>query len=180
MTMSTAVRVFTAADVDPARWPLVALRPLEAGAGSPSWVRRLAATSDAWQRESPAALPDLPDDVTGTLAGDPGVRVVAELAFWPRSRRSRRCAPRPCGGCSARWAGRSGAPPASLVACPADPRARIEAVRHPSLPRSVIVGLLDHPDHATARSAAAGPALPDGETVRLLPPPGRPGLRDTT
>ncbi|WP_327174779.1 hypothetical protein OG599_05350 [Streptomyces sp. NBC_01335] len=77
-------------------------------------------------------------------------------------------------------AGRPGATPASLVACLADSRVRIEAARHPALPLPVLVGLLDHPDHEPARAAAANPALPVAEMARRLPPPVLPGLRGTT
>ncbi|MGW0854967.1 hypothetical protein [Streptomyces sp. NPDC002690] len=85
VSMSKALQVFTAADVDPVRRPLVALALLEAGAGSSAWARHLAGVPEYWLRESLAALPDLPDDVTGTLAQDPDVRVVTELAFWTTS-----------------------------------------------------------------------------------------------
>ncbi|MGW2838779.1 hypothetical protein ACWCWD_13380 [Streptomyces sp. NPDC001493] len=85
VAMSPAVRTLTAADVDPARWPLVALALLQEGAGHPSWARHLAAAPDFLLGEWLAPLPDLPDDVTATLAADPHVRVVAELAFWTTS-----------------------------------------------------------------------------------------------
>ncbi|MCX5395956.1 hypothetical protein OHA55_02980 [Streptomyces sp. NBC_00102] len=85
VSMSPAVRVLTEADVDPVRWPLVALALLEEGAGNPSWARHLAEVPEYRLRESLAALPGLPDDVTGTLAADPDVRVVAELALWTTS-----------------------------------------------------------------------------------------------
>lgn len=74
--------VLTAADVDPARWPLVALALLENSAGPPAWARHFATVPETWFRERLAGCPDLPADVSETLAADPDVRVVAELAYW--------------------------------------------------------------------------------------------------
>ncbi|MEV7139335.1 hypothetical protein [Streptomyces tauricus] len=74
----------TAADVDPAVRPDVALALLDqaAGASHPEWARLIAADPDHERREKLAACPGLPPDVVDTLAADPDVRVVAELALW--------------------------------------------------------------------------------------------------
>ncbi|QFQ96049.1 hypothetical protein F9278_07430 [Streptomyces phaeolivaceus] len=72
----------TAADVDPTVQPLVALALLDEGTGDPEWARLLAADPVVRHREKLAACPGLPPDVVETLAADPDVRVVAELALW--------------------------------------------------------------------------------------------------
>lgn len=72
----------TAGDVDPETRPLVALVLLEERSGRPEWARRIAGGPAVEHRERLAACPDLPDDVVYTLASDPEVRVVAELALW--------------------------------------------------------------------------------------------------
>ena len=69
-------------DVDPLAQPRVALALLEARSGRPEWARLLAADPLVDNREKLAACPGLPHDVTQTLASDPDVRVVAELALW--------------------------------------------------------------------------------------------------
>ncbi|MFF6782380.1 hypothetical protein [Streptomyces sp. NPDC012510] len=86
-TEETGVRLayegrLTAADVDPAAQPLVALALLDEGVGRPEWAALLAADPAVRHREKLAACPGLPADVVETLAADPDVRVVAELALW--------------------------------------------------------------------------------------------------
>lgn len=75
----------TAADVDPVARPDVALALLDEGAGAPHWARLLAADPDPAHRGKLAACPGLPADVVETLAADPDVCVVAELALWTAS-----------------------------------------------------------------------------------------------
>ncbi|MFD7862081.1 hypothetical protein [Streptomyces sp. NPDC059783] len=72
----------TADDVDPAARPDAAPELLDEGRGTPAWARRFAADPDRAHREALAACPGLPPDVVDVLAGDPDVRVVAELALW--------------------------------------------------------------------------------------------------
>ncbi|MGC0334129.1 hypothetical protein RKD23_007119 [Streptomyces sp. SAI-170] len=72
----------TAADVDPVAWPGAALALLDAGAGRPEWARAFARDPVVARRERLAACPGLPADVVETLAADPDVSVVAELALW--------------------------------------------------------------------------------------------------
>ncbi|UUU37290.1 hypothetical protein JIX56_37865 [Streptomyces sp. CA-210063] len=74
--------LLTAADIDPAAQPDVALALLDEGAGTPEWARLLAADPVVERREKLAACPDLPSDVVETLAEDADVRVVVELAWW--------------------------------------------------------------------------------------------------
>ncbi|WP_405817504.1 hypothetical protein OG241_23305 [Streptomyces sp. NBC_01390] len=70
----------TAADIDPVVDPATALVLLDKGRGDPQWARLLAADPVTWHRQRLAACPDLPPDVVETLAADPEVLVVAELA----------------------------------------------------------------------------------------------------
>ncbi|WP_327281902.1 hypothetical protein [Streptomyces sp. NBC_01205] len=71
-----------AADVDPEARPAVALALLDEGVAPPGWARLLAAHPDRGIRETLASRPGLPLDVVETLAADPDVAVVAELALW--------------------------------------------------------------------------------------------------
>ncbi|MFC9628796.1 hypothetical protein ACFTY8_05775 [Streptomyces mirabilis] len=72
----------TSADIDPVARPQAALALLDTGAGLPEWARRFATDPVTERREKLAACPDLPRDVTDTLAADSEIAVVAELALW--------------------------------------------------------------------------------------------------
>ncbi|MFD4527053.1 hypothetical protein ACFWP7_24590 [Streptomyces sp. NPDC058470] len=72
----------TTSDVDPVTQPRAALALLDEDAGRPEWARLFAVDPDVEHREKLAACPGLPPDVVETLAADPDVRVVAELALW--------------------------------------------------------------------------------------------------
>ncbi len=74
--------LLTVADVDPGVWPDAALALLDEGAGDPEWGRLLVRDPVDRRREKLAACAGLPDDVVETLAADPNVEVVAELALW--------------------------------------------------------------------------------------------------
>lgn len=74
--------LLTVADVDPVTQPHAALALLEKRAGTPEWARCFAADPVLEHREKLAACPGLPADVRETLAADPDVRVVTELALW--------------------------------------------------------------------------------------------------
>lgn len=83
----TAVRLayegkLTAADIDPVTRPQAALALLDRGVGDPDWARLIAACPLVEHREKLAGCPGLPPEVVETLAADPDVRVVAELALW--------------------------------------------------------------------------------------------------
>ncbi|WP_371660475.1 hypothetical protein [Streptomyces sp. NBC_00280] len=71
----------TAVDVDPAAQPDTALALLDEGRGDPEWARVLAADPDSWRRRRLAECAGLPPDAVETLAADPDVHVVAELAM---------------------------------------------------------------------------------------------------
>ncbi|MEV4298763.1 hypothetical protein [Microbispora rosea] len=75
--------------------PLAALALLGEGAGRPEWARLVAADPDAGRRERLAACPGLPADVAETLAADPDIRVVVELALWTTSDMAARLAEHP-------------------------------------------------------------------------------------
>ncbi len=72
----------TADDIDPSVQPRVAIALLEERAGRPEWMPDLATNPVVEIRDRLAACPGLPHDVVRTLASDPDVRVVAELALW--------------------------------------------------------------------------------------------------
>ncbi|MFB6504353.1 hypothetical protein ACFYXP_29885 [Streptomyces sp. NPDC002466] len=72
----------TAADVDPRTRPQAALALLDERSGDPEWARFFARDPDVEHRLKLAACPGLPADVRETLAADPDVRVVVELALW--------------------------------------------------------------------------------------------------
>lgn len=85
----------TVDDVDPVAQPEAALALLDEGAGSPEWARLFASDPEVERREKLAACPVLPPDVVETLAADPDVRVVAELALWTTSEVAARLAGHP-------------------------------------------------------------------------------------
>ncbi|MFI1360614.1 hypothetical protein ACH4TV_44640 [Streptomyces sp. NPDC020898] len=72
----------TVDDVDPGVWPDAALAMLDEGAGDPEWGRLLVRDPVDRRREKLAACAGLPADVVETLAADPNVEVVEELALW--------------------------------------------------------------------------------------------------
>ncbi|MFD7900561.1 hypothetical protein [Streptomyces sp. NPDC059743] len=72
----------TAADVDPAAQPHAALALLGERSGRAEWAFLFARDPVSERREKLAACPGLPSDVVETLAADPDVQVVAELALW--------------------------------------------------------------------------------------------------
>lgn len=86
-TDETAVQLayegrLTASDIDPVTQPRGALALLDQQAGRSEWARLFAADPVVEHREKLAACPGLPTDVVETLAADPDIRVVAELALW--------------------------------------------------------------------------------------------------
>ncbi|MFB6818314.1 hypothetical protein ACFCV8_27600 [Streptomyces sp. NPDC056347] len=106
----------TAADVDPSVRPDAALALLDQGAGRPEWARLLAVDPVRERREKLAACPGLPSDVVDTLAADPDVRVVAELALWTTPDVAARLAAHPHAEVRRAVAGNEAAPPAVLAA----------------------------------------------------------------
>ncbi|TQE34550.1 hypothetical protein Sipo8835_15255 [Streptomyces ipomoeae] len=106
----------TAADVDPVAQPLVALALLDEGAGDPEWARLLAVDPVFEHREKLAACPGLPPDVRETLAADPDVRIVAELAWWTASDMAARLATHPHAEVRRAVAANEATPPEVLAA----------------------------------------------------------------
>lgn len=105
----------TADDVDPVNQPYAALALLDEGAGRPEWARLLAAHPVAEHREKLASCAALPADVTETLAADPDVRVVAELALWTTPETAARLAGHPHAEVRRAVAANEVAPPAVLA-----------------------------------------------------------------
>lgn len=70
------------ADVDPVSQSPAALALLHAGTGRPDWQAYFAADPVPERREQLAACPGLRPDVQATLAADPHLPVVVELALW--------------------------------------------------------------------------------------------------
>ncbi|MFB6938680.1 hypothetical protein [Streptomyces chartreusis] len=85
----------TADDIDPAAQPYAALALLDEGAGHQEWTPFLATHPTTRVREKLAACPDLPPHVVRTLAADPDIQVVAELALWTTSDTAARLAGHP-------------------------------------------------------------------------------------
>ncbi|MGW3568926.1 hypothetical protein ACWDSL_34570 [Streptomyces sp. NPDC000941] len=106
----------TAADIDPSVWPDAALAVLDQGVGRPEWARVLAADPVRERRERLAACRGLPSDVVDTLAADPDVRVVAELALWTTPDIAARLAAHPHAEVRRAVASNEATPPAALAA----------------------------------------------------------------
>ncbi|MFD7999128.1 hypothetical protein [Streptomyces mirabilis] len=116
---NTAVRLayegrLTSADIDPVAQPRAALALLDTGAGLPEWARRFATDPVTERREKLAACPDLPPDVTDTLAADSEIAVVAELALWTTPDMAARLARHPHAGVRSAVAANEATPPAVL------------------------------------------------------------------
>ncbi|MFI1420339.1 hypothetical protein ACH4VX_20620 [Streptomyces sp. NPDC020731] len=108
--------LLTAADVDPATQPNAALALLAERAGRPEWARLLAGDPAVECRKKLAACPGLPPDVVETLASDPDVRVVAELALWTTPETATGLAAHPHAEVRRSVAANEAAPPAVLAA----------------------------------------------------------------
>ncbi|MEU4930484.1 hypothetical protein AB0G54_28910 [Streptomyces yokosukanensis] len=105
----------SAADVDPLTQPYAALALLDEGVCRPEWARLLAGRPITEYREKLAACPALPPDVTETLAADPDVRVVAELALWTTPETAARLARHPHAEVRRAVAANEATPPAVLA-----------------------------------------------------------------
>ncbi|QKZ23996.1 hypothetical protein [Streptomyces chartreusis] len=104
----------TANDIDPAAQPYAALALLDEGAGRQEWTPFLATHPTTRVREKLAACPDLPPDVVRTLAADPDIQVVAELALWTTSDTAARLARHPHAEVRRSAAANESTPPAVL------------------------------------------------------------------
>ncbi|MEV4275923.1 hypothetical protein [Actinoplanes xinjiangensis] len=104
------------ADIDPVRWPEVALALLDQGRGRAEWAELLAGDPNPKRRERLAACPGLPAAVSARLAEDPDPRVVAELAIFTADRHLlTRLAGHPHAEVRAGVAGNPAAPPEVLA-----------------------------------------------------------------
>ncbi|QIQ06390.1 hypothetical protein [Streptomyces liangshanensis] len=106
----------TATDVDPVTHPDAALALLDRREGRPEWARLLATHPRVAYRESLAACAGLPSDVVETLAADPDVRVVAELALWTTADAAAALARHPHAEVRRAVAANEATPPAVLAA----------------------------------------------------------------
>ncbi|WP_446038971.1 hypothetical protein [Streptomyces sp. SID1121] len=106
----------TAADIDPATQQDAALTLLDRRAGNAEWARVLVRDPLVRNRERLAACAGLPSDVVETLAADPDVRVVAELAVWTTPDRAAVLARHPHAEVRRSVAANKAAPPAVLAA----------------------------------------------------------------
>ncbi|MFJ6656578.1 hypothetical protein ACIQNG_09465 [Streptomyces sp. NPDC091377] len=106
----------TSADIDPGHRPEAALALLDRGTGSVEWARHFAADPVRERREKLAACPGLPSDVVDTLAADPDVQVVAELAYWTTPDNAARLAAHPHAEVRRAVAGNEATPAATLAA----------------------------------------------------------------
>ncbi|WP_435210318.1 hypothetical protein [Streptomyces sp. bgisy034] len=104
----------TADDIDPAVHPYAALALLDEGAGRQEWTPFLATHPTTRIREKLAACPDLPPDVVRTLAADPDIKVVAELALWTTGETPARLARHPHAEVRRAAAANDSTPPAVL------------------------------------------------------------------
>ncbi|MFF8729332.1 hypothetical protein ACF073_22945 [Streptomyces sp. NPDC015171] len=105
----------TAADIDPGAQPDAALALLDGGTGPAEWARLLAVDPARERREKLAACPRLPSDVVETLAADPEVSVVAELARWATPHTAARLAGHPHAEVRLAVAANEATPPAVLA-----------------------------------------------------------------
>ncbi|MEV7289159.1 hypothetical protein AB0O01_32205 [Streptomyces sp. NPDC093252] len=105
----------TAADINPLTQPHAALALLDEAAGDPEWARLFARDPDAGRRAKLAACPGLPADVRETLAADPDVQVVAELALWTTGDLAARLARHPHAGVRRAVAANEATPPQVLA-----------------------------------------------------------------
>ncbi|MEV6733207.1 MULTISPECIES: hypothetical protein [unclassified Streptomyces] len=177
-----------AADVDPAARPAVALALLDEGAGPPGWARLLAAHPDRQIRRRLASRPGLPLDVLETLAADPDVEVVAELAFSTTEPSiAARLAAHPHAEVRRDAASNEATPPAALAAlitgeglaparsCLVCDREEIPFTHHPNCPRTdcdlrggaACAGGHESTLHEIRQQAARNPATPTAAAASL-------------
>ncbi|MFJ3306813.1 hypothetical protein ACIPSA_27540 [Streptomyces sp. NPDC086549] len=177
----------TAADVDPVTEPYAALALLDEGAGRPEWARLLAAHPIPERREKLAACPSLPSDVVETLAADPDVRVVAELALWTTPEVAARLAAHPHAEVRRAVAANEATPPTVLAMlitgeglpparrCLVCDREETPFVHDPHCPRTdcdlspgaACDGSHQSTVHETQHMALLNPATPIDAAVRL-------------
>ncbi|WP_105972349.1 hypothetical protein [Streptomyces geranii] len=183
-----------AADVDPVAEPDTALALLDEGRGQPEWARVLVADPCFLRRERLAACKGLPLDVAETLAADPDVRVVDELALCTTSPEiAARLAAHPHAQVRRALAWNEAVPPAVLLALlageghddpPPDTDTSVDdpyeitvlhiqhaALRNPSTPTEAAVAFADHPSPMLRQALAQRPDLPPELGRRLAADP---------
>ena len=181
MQLACAGRL-AADDLDPAARPYVALALLDERRGLPQWARLLAADPRVELRERLAACPGLPPDVTRTLAADPDVQVVAEVALWAPAQLAGRLASHPHATVRRAVAANRAAPPDVLAAlltgdglpparcCPVCAREPIPFVHDPHCDRADCTlppgaccdGSHQSTVHEIQQTALGNPATPAG------------------
>ncbi|KOU13356.1 leucine rich repeat variant [Streptomyces sp. WM6372] len=180
--------LLTAADAHPADRPSVALALLDEGAGTPAYARLLAAHPDRRIREALTSRPGLPLDVLDTLADDPEVGVVAELALWTTEPSlAARLAAHPHAEVRRGAAANEATPPAALAAlitgegsaparsCLVCDREEIPFAHDPYCPRTdcelrggaACAGGHESTVHETLQQAARNPATPVAAAASL-------------
>ncbi|MEV0225794.1 hypothetical protein [Streptomyces sp. NPDC050704] len=181
----------TAADVDPATQPHAALALLDKHSGRPEWARLLAADPVVDRRARLAACSGLPPDVVATLAADPDVRVVAELALWATPDMAAALVGHPHAEVRRAVAANEATPPAVLAAlitgeglpparwCLVCDREETPFVHHPQCPRpdcdllpgASCDGSHESTVHETQRMALGNPATPTEAVVSFVDHP---------
>ncbi|MCL8012646.1 hypothetical protein [Streptomyces sp. AS02] len=181
----------TAADIDPTSRPDAALALLDQGLGRPEWARLLAADPVRERREKLAACPGLPPDVVDTLAADPDVRVVAELALWTTPEVAARLAAHPHAEVRRAVAANEATPAAVLAAlvtgeglpaarrCPVCDQEETPFAHDPQCPRpdcelppgASCDGSHESTVHAIREAALRNPATPVEPLVRFVDHP---------
>ncbi|MFK0254008.1 hypothetical protein [Streptomyces sp. NPDC090445] len=181
-----------AAAVDPAARPSAALALLDEGTGRPEWARLLAEHPDREVRRRLASCPGLPSDVVETLAADPDIAVVAELALWTdRQEAAARLAAHPHAEVRMSAALNEAVPPAALAAlvtgeglapataCLVCDREPVPFRHDPSCPRpdcdlrpdAACAGGHESTVHDALQRAARNPATPAAAVVPLAAHP---------
>lgn len=189
--------LLTAADINPVTQPYAALALLDEGAGRPDWARLFAADPDTERRQKLAACPALPPDVTETLAADPDVRVVTELALWTTPAVAARLAHHPHAEVRRAVATNEATPPAVLAALitgvgpasvrccqvrderrepPREHATWLAAAGNPATPSEAVVGFANHDSDLLRWALASRPDLPAEVYERLAADP-VPGVR---
>ncbi|GGQ23751.1 hypothetical protein [Streptomyces roseolilacinus] len=179
------------ADIDPSVWPDAALALLEQGLGRPEWAGLLATDPVRGRRERLAACPGLPSDVVDTLATDPDVPVVAELALSAASDVADALAAHPHAEVRLAVADNTATSPAVLEAlvtgeglpaarrCPVCDREETPFVHGPQCPRpdcelppgAACDGSHESTVHAIREAAFRNPSTPTGAVVGFVDHP---------
>ncbi|MFD3440126.1 hypothetical protein ACFWU3_21725 [Streptomyces sp. NPDC058685] len=154
------------ADLSTSPTAAVRMLPAERRDLPPAVRDTLAADRDARVAKAVAPHPGLTDTQLRAMVTAHGVQVVAGVAANPDASPTlladlARHSP-PARKALTAIARRADAPAAALIACLRDRKARRPAAGHPTLPASVIAGLLADDDWHVVEAAASNPSLPVG------------------